>query len=65
MGCFMILLSQMKPKTWLTSHMKSDKRVYGQAIKAPRLTPLGAALLAAIIALPAGSLIGLVAWLIK
>lgn len=34
--------------------------VYGQSAQAPRLTPLGAALVAAAVALPGGAIIALV-----
>ena len=38
-----------------------SNRIVGHSAPAPRLTPLGAAILAAVLALPGGALIGLAA----
>lgn len=55
-------LSLWKPKVWLTEGMKHNrsKPVAGVSAPAVRPTPLGAALLAAAIALPAGLLLQLI-----
>lgn len=42
---------------------KRETLVYGQVAPAPRLTPLGAALLALAVALPAGAVLALIDWL--
>ncbi|MCV2893268.1 hypothetical protein [Lentibacter sp. XHP0401] len=44
--------------------MKTEKTVFGQSLPAPRLTPLGAALLALAIALPVGAVLSLLDWLL-
>jgi hypothetical protein len=61
----MPLLSPLKPKTWLTSCMKKtqSKSIAGALAPAVRPTPLGAALLAAMIAMPTGILIQFVTFL--
>ncbi len=43
--------------------MKPRRTVHGQTLPEPRLTPLGAALLALAIAVPVGGLIWLAEWL--
>ncbi|MCW1956546.1 hypothetical protein [uncultured Lentibacter sp.] len=43
--------------------MRQKNTVFGQTLPAPRLTPLGAALLALAIALPCGGVLGLLDWL--
>lgn len=44
--------------------MNREKTVFGQSLPAPRLTPLGAALMALLVALPCGVLLSVVEWLL-